>query len=45
LALTFVVAVTLTAIADLARPFEGSVTVSPIAFERVQTIMQLDAPR
>jgi hypothetical protein len=43
LALTFVVAVTLTAIADLARPFEGSVTVSPIAFERVQTIMQLDA--
>jgi hypothetical protein len=45
LALTFVVAVTLTAIADLARPFEGSVTVSPIAFERVQTIMQLDAAR
>ncbi|MBB5344195.1 bestrophin-like domain [Tunturibacter empetritectus] len=45
LALTFVVAVTLSAIADLARPFEGSVSVSPIAFERAQTIMQLDAGR
>ena len=45
LALTFVVAVTLSAIADLARPFEGSVSVSPIAFERAQTIMQLDAAR
>jgi hypothetical protein len=43
LALTFVVAVTLSAIADLARPFEGAVSVSPIAFERAQTIMQLDA--
>jgi hypothetical protein len=43
LALTFVVAVTLTAIADLARPFEGAVSVSPIAFERAKTIMQLDA--
>jgi hypothetical protein len=45
LALTFVVAVTLSAIADLARPFEGAVSVSPIAFERVQTIMQSDAAR
>jgi Protein of unknown function (DUF4239) len=45
LALTFVVAVTLSAIADLARPFEGSVSVSPIAFERVQTIMQMDVAR
>jgi Protein of unknown function (DUF4239) len=45
LALTFVVAVTLSAIADLARPFEGAVSVSPIAFERAQTIMQLDAAR
>ncbi len=43
LALTFVVAVTLSAIADLARPFEGSVSVSPIAFERVEKMMQLDA--
>jgi hypothetical protein len=43
LALTFVVAVTLTAIADLARPFEGAVSVSPIAFERVEKMMQSDA--
>src|SRR5580704_14080705 len=40
LALTFVVAVTLAAIADLARPFEGAVSVSPVAFERVLTLMQ-----
>ena len=40
LSLTFVVAVTLAAIADLARPFEGSVSVSPIAFERAQRMMQ-----
>ena len=40
LALTFVVAVTLAAIADLARPFEGAVSVSPIAFERVHAMMQ-----
>jgi Protein of unknown function (DUF4239) len=40
LALTFVVAVTLAAIADLARPFEGAVSVSPIAFERVRAMMQ-----
>jgi len=45
LALTFVVAVTLSAIADLARPFEGAVSVTPVAFQRVQTIMQLDAAR
>ncbi|NYF51444.1 DUF4239 domain-containing protein [Tunturiibacter gelidoferens] len=45
LALTFVVAVTLSAIADLARPFEGAVSVSPVAFERAQTMMQLDAAR
>jgi hypothetical protein len=40
LALTFVVAVTLAAIADLARPFEGAVAVSPVAFERAQAMMQ-----
>ena len=40
LALTFVVAVTLAAIADLARPFEGAVSVSPIAFERALTMMK-----
>jgi len=40
LALTFVVAVTLAAIADLARPFEGAVSVSPLAFERALTMMQ-----
>ena len=39
LALTFVVAVTLAAIADLARPFEGGVSVGPVAFERAQTMM------
>jgi Protein of unknown function (DUF4239) len=40
LALTFVVAVTLAAIADLARPFEGAVSVSSVAFERAQKMMQ-----
>jgi hypothetical protein len=40
LALTFVVAVTLAAIADLARPFEGAVSVAPVAFERALTMMQ-----
>jgi hypothetical protein len=40
LALTFVVAVTLAAIADLARPFEGGVSVTPIAFERALVLMQ-----
>jgi hypothetical protein len=45
LALTFVVAVTLTAIADLARPFEGAVAVSPAPFEEAQMAMQMDAGR
>jgi hypothetical protein len=40
LALTFVVAVTLASIADLARPFEGAVSVTPVAFERARTMMQ-----
>jgi Protein of unknown function (DUF4239) len=40
LALTFVVAVTLAAIADLARPFEGAVAVTPVAFERALSMMQ-----
>jgi Protein of unknown function (DUF4239) len=40
LALTFVVAVTLAAIADLARPFEGAVSVTPVAFERALSMMQ-----
>jgi hypothetical protein len=38
-ALTFVVAVALASIADLARPFEGAVSVTPIAFERARTMM------
>jgi hypothetical protein len=41
LALTFVVAVTLTSIADLARPFEGAVSVTPVAFERALTMMKM----
>jgi hypothetical protein len=40
LALTFVVSVTLASIADLARPFEGAVSVSPVAFERAMALMQ-----
>jgi uncharacterized membrane protein YfcA len=40
LALTFVVAVTLAAIADLARPFEGAVAVTSAAFERAYAMMQ-----
>jgi hypothetical protein len=40
LALTFVVAVALASIADLARPFEGAVSVSPVAFERALKLMQ-----
>jgi hypothetical protein len=40
LALTFVVSVTLAAIADLARPFEGAVSVSPVAFQRAQAMME-----
>jgi Protein of unknown function (DUF4239) len=40
LALTFVVAVALAAIADLARPFEGAVSVKSTAFERALALMQ-----
>ena len=40
LALAFVVAVTLAAIADLARPFEGAVAVSPTPLQRALVIMQ-----
>jgi uncharacterized membrane protein YfcA len=40
LALTFVVAVTLAAIADLARPFEGAVSVTPVAFQRALVMMR-----
>jgi hypothetical protein len=40
LALTFVVSVALASIADLARPFEGGVSVTPIAFERALRLMQ-----
>ena len=40
LALTFVVSVTLAAIADLARPFEGAVSVTPVAFERAKALME-----
>jgi hypothetical protein len=40
LALTFVVSVALAAIADLARPFEGAVSVTPVAFERARAMMQ-----
>jgi Protein of unknown function (DUF4239) len=40
LALTFVVAVALVSIADLARPFEGGVSVTPIAFERALSMMR-----
>jgi hypothetical protein len=40
LALSFVVSVALAAIADLARPFEGAVSVTPIAFERALALMQ-----
>lgn len=42
MALTFVVTVTLTAIADLARPFEGSVCVAPTALHRALLVMQDD---
>jgi hypothetical protein len=41
LALTFVVSVTLAAIGDLARPFEGAVSVTPVAFERALTLMKM----
>jgi hypothetical protein len=40
LALEFVVVVTLAAIADLARPFEGAVTVKPTAMQRALVTMQ-----
>lgn len=40
LALTFVVAVTLAAIADLARPFEGAVAVASTPLQRALVIMQ-----
>jgi Protein of unknown function (DUF4239) len=40
LALTFVVSVALAAIADIARPFEGAVSVTPVAFVRALTMMQ-----
>jgi hypothetical protein len=43
MALTFVVAVTLASIADLARPFEGAVAVQPIPLQRALVIMQEDA--
>jgi len=39
LALTLVISVALAAIADLTRPFEGSVAVSPTSFERVVDVM------
>ena len=44
LALAFVVSVTLAAIADLARPFEGAVSVSPASLQRAMVIMQTDTP-
>ena len=40
MALTFVVSVTLAAIADMARPFEGAVSVTPVAFERALAMMR-----
>jgi hypothetical protein len=45
LALTFVVAVTLSAIADLARPFEGAVAVSSGAFQHALDVMHADGAR
>ena len=40
MALTFVVSVALAAIADLARPFEGGLSVKPVAFDRALVMMQ-----
>lgn len=40
MALSFVIVATLAAIADLARPFEGAVSVSPAPMQRLVTIMQ-----
>jgi hypothetical protein len=45
LALTFVVSLTLAAIADLAKPFEGAVSVSPASLQRALVIMQNDPPQ
>jgi hypothetical protein len=45
LALTFVVAVTLSAIADLARPFEGAVSVSSVAFQQALEMMHAGGAR
>lgn len=45
LALTFVVSVTLAAIADLARPFEGAVAVAPTPLQRALVIMQQGVPQ
>ena len=39
-ALTFVIAMTLAAIADLARPFEGAVAVTPTPLQRSLVIMR-----
>jgi len=44
-ALTFVVAVTLAAVADLARPFEGALAVAPTPLQRSLVIMHDDAAR
>ena len=43
-ALTFVVATTLLAIADLSRPYEGAVAVQPAAFVRALKAMQASNP-
>jgi hypothetical protein len=43
-ALTFVVAVTLAAIADLARPFEGALAVTSTPLQRAVVILQQGAP-
>lgn len=43
MALTFLIAVTLATIADLARPFEGAVAVHPTSLQRALTVMQKDA--
>lgn len=40
MALTFVVSVTLAAIADLARPFEGAVAVKPTPLQRALVVMR-----
>jgi hypothetical protein len=45
MALSFVIVATLAAIADLARPFEGAVSVSPAPMQRLLAIMPKDAAR